>query len=192
MLDFHYADNWADPGKQPPPSAWNVTDDISADEAKRVGEELYKYTYDFLTHMRKEGVTPEWVQVGNEITNGMLWPLCNTANYENFTYVLQRGIDAVRDASPETKVVIHIDNGASTESVIAWYERLVEAGVTDFDVIGLSFYPKDHDPTSSIESLSNTFDGLYKEFCVGTNREIMVVEIGANYLSNATENQKYI
>ena len=83
MLDFHYADNWADPGKQPPPSAWNVTDDISADEAKRVGEELYKYTYDFLTHMRKEGVTPEWVQVGNEITNGMLWPLCNTANYEN-------------------------------------------------------------------------------------------------------------
>ena len=191
MLDFHYADNWADPGKQPPPSAWNVTDDISADEAKRVGEELYKYTYDFLTHMRKEGVTPEWVQVGNEITNGMLWPLCNTANYENFTYVLQRGIDAVRDASPETKVVIHIDNGASTESVIAWYERLVEAGVTDFDVIGLSFYPKDHDPTSSIESLSNTFDGLYKEFCVGTNREIMVVEIGANYLSNATENQKY-
>ena len=180
MLDFHYADNWADPGKQPPPSAWNVTDDISADEAKRVGEELYKYTYDFLTHMRKEGVTPEWVQVGNEITNGMLWPLCNTANYENFTYVLQRGIDAVRDASPETKVVIHIDNGASTESVIAWYERLVEAGVTDFDVIGLSFYPKDHDPTSSIESLSNTFDGLYKEFCVG-----------ANYLSNATENQKY-
>lgn len=50
---------------------------------------------------------------------------------------------------------------------------------------------KDHDPTSSIESLSNTFDGLYKEFCVGTNREIMVVEIGANYLSNATENQKY-
>ena len=63
--------------------------------------------------------------------------------------------------------------------------------MTDFDVIGLSFYPKDHDPTSSIESLSNTFDGLYKEFCVGTNREIMVVEIGANYLSNATENQKY-
>lgn len=87
--------------------------------------------------------------------------------------------------------MIHIDNGASTENVISWFERLVEAGVTDFDVMGLSFYPSDHDPTSSIESLANTFEGLYNEFCVGTDREIMVVEIGANYLSNATENQKY-
>jgi len=191
MIDFHYADNWADPGKQPPPSAWKVTDDISFEEAKRVGEELYNYTYNFLTNMIEAGVTPEWVQVGNEITNGMLWPLCNVANYENFTHVLQRGIDAVRDASPETKVVIHIDNGASTEIVIDWYERLVEAGVTDFDVMGLSFYPSDHDPTSSIESLTNTFDGLYEKFCVDTDREIMVVEIGANYLSNATVNQKH-
>lgn len=191
MLDFHYADNWADPGKQPAPAEWNVTDDISFEEAQRVGEELYDYTYNFLTHMIEEGVTPEWVQVGNEITNGMLWPLCNIANYENFTYVLQRGIDAVRDASPDTKVVIHIDNGASTETVIAWFERLVDAGVTDFDVMGLSFYPSDHDPTSSIESLANTFEGLYNKFCVGTDREIMVVEIGANYLSNATVNQKY-
>lgn len=88
MVDFHYADNWADPGKQPPPSAWNVTDNISSEEAKRVGDELYDYTYNFLTHMIDEGVTPEWVQVGNEITNGMIWPLCNIANYENFTYVL--------------------------------------------------------------------------------------------------------
>lgn len=191
MIDFHYADDWADPGKQPAPSVWNVTDDISFEEAQRVGQELYDYTYEFLTHMQEEGVTPKWVQVGNEITNGMIWPLCNIANYENFTYVLQKGIDAVRDASPETKVVIHIDNGASTETVISWFERLVKAGVTDFDVMGLSFYPSDHDPTSSIESLANTFEGLYNEFCVGTDREIMVVEIGANYLSNATTNQKY-
>ena len=190
MIDFHYADDWADPGKQPPPGAWNVTDDISMEEAQRVGKELYDYTYNFLIHMKEAGVTPEWVQVGNEITNGFLWPLCNISNFDNFVYVLKQGIQAVRDASPETKVVLHIDNGANTETVTEWYRNIVAAGV-DFDVMGLSFYPRDNDPTVSIESLANTFDSLYNEFCVGTDREIMVVEIGANYLDNATENQKY-
>lgn len=191
MIDFHYADNWADPGKQPPPEDWNVTDDTSFAEAERVGQLLYDYTYNFLIHMKEAGVTPEWVQVGNEITNGMLWPLCNISNFDNFVYVLQKGIDAVRDASPETKVVLHIDNGADTEAVTEWYENIVNAGVTDFDVMGLSFYPRDNDPTVSIESLANTFDSLYNEFCVGTDQEIMVVEIGANYMENATENQRY-
>lgn len=191
MLDFHYADDWADPGKQPPPSAWNVTEDTSHEEAVRVGKELYDYTYSFLEHMAAEGVTPEWVQVGNEITNGMLWPLCNIANFENFTYVLSQGIQAVRDASPDTKVVLHIDSGADTEMVTTWFENVVNAGVTDFDVLGLSFYPRDHDPTVIIESLKNSFESLYKKFCVGTDREIMVVEIGANYLENVTVNQKY-
>ncbi len=191
MLDFHYADDWADPGKQPPPAAWNVTDDISHEEAVRVGKELYDYTYSFLTHMIGEGVTPEWVQVGNEITNGMLWPLCNIANFDNFTYVLNQGIKAVRDASPDTKVVLHIDSGADTEMVTKWFQNVVAAGVTDFDVLGLSFYPRDHDPTVIIESLKNSFDSLYEKFCVGTDREIMVVEIGANYLENVTVNQKY-
>ncbi|MCI9532968.1 MAG: hypothetical protein HFH38_14910 [Lachnospiraceae bacterium] len=191
MLDFHYADNWADPGKQPPPSAWNVTDNISHEEAVRVGAELYNYTHSFLTHMIAEGVTPEWVQVGNEITNGMLWPLCNIANYDNFIYVLNQGIKAVRDASPTTKIVLHIDSGADTEMVTNWFQNAVNAGVTDFDVLGLSFYPRDHDPTVIIESLKNSFQSLYQKFCVGTNREIMVVEIGANYLENVTVNQKY-
>ena len=95
MIDFHYADNWADPGKQPPPEDWNVTDDTSFAEAERVGQLLYDYTYNFLIHMKEAGVTPEWVQVGNEITNGMLWPLCNISNFDNFVYVLQKGIDAV-------------------------------------------------------------------------------------------------
>ncbi|MBQ8622021.1 MAG: glycosyl hydrolase 53 family protein [Oscillospiraceae bacterium] len=192
MIDFHYADNWADPGKQPAPSEWAVSG-TSAEEADRVATLLYNYTYDFLTDLIEAGVYPEWVQVGNEIDNGMVWDLGRTTYMENLVKLLQAGTDAVRDASPTTKVVIHRSSGAETENVLAFYRNLITYGYTDFDVIGLSFYPYDMDPTALIVSLGETFDALYEEFCKDTDREIMVVEIGSNYMegNGATYNQGY-
>lgn len=192
MIDFHYADSWADPGKQPAPSAWAVSG-TSAEEADRVAKLLYDYTYDFLTGLIAAGVYPEWVQVGNEIDNGMIWDLGRTTYMENLVKLLQAGTDAVRDASPTTKVVIHRSSGAETENVLAFYRNLIAYGYTDFDVIGLSFYPYDMDPTALIASLGETFDALYEEFCKDTDREIMVVEIGSNYMegNGATYNQGY-
>lgn len=192
MIDFHYADSWADPGKQPAPAAWNVSG-TSAEEADRVAELLYDYTYDFMTSLCDAGVYAEWVQVGNEIDNGMVWDLGRTTYMENLVKLLQAGTDAVRAASPTSKVVIHRSSGAETDNVMKFYQDLVDYGYTDFDVIGLSFYPYDTDPTSLIESLGNTFDSLYETFCKNTNREIMVVEIGSNYMEGegATRNQGY-
>ena len=141
MLDFHYSSNWADPSKQYAPDAWNVTDDTSFEEAERVGQLLYDYTYDYIKDMVEAGCTPKWVQIGNEINNGMLWPLCKFENTKNLAYVLNQGIAAVRAASPETKIVLHIAEGASTENTMNWFDTMYQAGVTDFDVFGLSFYP---------------------------------------------------
>ena len=193
MIDFHYADSWADPGKQPPPAAWGVTNDVSAAEADRVAGLLYDYTYDWISSLVEAGVYPEWVQVGNEINGGMVWPLGHTTNMENFIKLLQAGTAAVRDASPTTKIIIHRSSAEETDNVLGFYQSLIDNGYTDFDVIGLSFYPYDMDPTYLLECVSNTFDGLYEQFCKDTHREIMLVEIGSNYMegNGATYNQGY-
>ena len=181
MIDFHYADNWADPGKQPAPAEWNVSG-TSSKEADRVAQLLYEYTKDVMEGLVAEDIYPEWVQVGNEIDGGMVWDLGRTTNMRNLVKLLQAGTDAVREVSPTTKVVIHRSSGAETDNVMKFYQDLIKYGYSDFDVIGLSFYPYDMDPTSLIESLGNTFDSLYEKFCANTNREIMVVEIGSNYM----------
>ena len=189
MIDFHYADSWADPGKQPPPAAWNVTDDVSPEEADRVAQLLYDYTYDFISSMVAEGVYPEWVQVGNEINSGMVWPLGSTTYMDNFVKLLQAGTDAVRDASPTTKIVIHRSSGEETDNCIAFYQNLIDAGYTDFDVIGLSFYPSSTNATYLLSCLENTFNGLYENFCQDTHREIMITETGS--VGGSNRNQSY-
>ena len=189
MIDFHYADSWADPGKQPPPAAWNVTDDVSPEEADRVAQLLYDYTYDFISSMADAGVWPEWVQVGNEINSGMVWPLGSTTYMDNFVKLLQAGTDAVRAASPTTKIVIHRSSGEETANVLDFYQNLIDAGYTDFDVIGLSFYPSAANATYLLSCLENTFDGLYENFCADSHREIMITETGS--VGGSNRNQSY-
>lgn len=136
LLDFHYSDNWADPGKQVPPEAWTDLDPVT------LGDSIYNYTFYILTKMDNEGLMPEYVQVGNEINPGFVLPQGNRwNNAQQFVSLLNRAINAVRDAAAQstidTKVLLHI---AQPENVKNWLTGLDQAGLAEYDIIGLSYY----------------------------------------------------
>lgn len=140
LLDFHYSDTWADPGKQQIPAAW--LSEINNTTA--LGNLLYNYTYDVLNNLSASNLLPEIVQIGNEINpmilqNGELtWPI----DWNRNSQLLNKGIKAVRDiavAKNKTiEVMLHI---AQPENGLWWFEQATQNGVTDFDWIGLSYYP---------------------------------------------------
>jgi arabinogalactan endo-1,4-beta-galactosidase len=136
LLDFHYSDNWADPGKQYPPAAWENLD------PETLGDSIYNYTFNTLRKLDSQGLMPEYVQVGNEINPGFVLPHGNRwDNTEQFVGLINRAISAVRDAAAQsttdTKVLIHI---AQPENVKGWFTGLDEAGLADYDIIGFSYY----------------------------------------------------
>jgi arabinogalactan endo-1,4-beta-galactosidase len=107
MINFHYSDTWADPGKQAKPAAW---ENLSFSELLNT---VYEYTHDFMVALDSAGVTPEWVQVGNEIPSGMLYPEGRIidGDFSQLVQLLNKGYEAVKAVSPSTKVVLHIDQG---------------------------------------------------------------------------------
>ncbi len=136
LLDFHYSDNWADPGKQAIPVAWK---DLAEDELPQA---VYQYTYDVLTELDAKGLMPDFVQVGNETNSGMLKPVTEL-DWPRDAKLFNAGIRAVRDAAAETetspKIILHV---AQPENAGWWFREARENGITDFDVIGLSYYPQ--------------------------------------------------
>lgn len=140
LLDFHYSDSWTDPEKQKIPVAW----ESQMNNKEALGKLLYDYTYETLNNLAKENLLPEIVQVGNEINpmimqgDKLVWPIDWTRN----SYLINKGIKAVRDISKEKnkkiEVMLHI---AQPENALWWFEQATPAGITDYDWIGLSYYP---------------------------------------------------
>jgi len=162
LLDFHYSDTWADPGKQFTPAAWkNLTMQVLTDSVK-------VYTTKVLDNMQNAGVLPEMVQIGNEINNGMLWPLgklwpeSGGANWQGLTQLIKAGIQGVKQTktSAGIKIMIHAEKKKKTEESNTFFQKTIEYGV-EFDVIGLSYYPWWHGTLNQLEanigSLSNKF-----------------------------------
>lgn len=135
LLDFHYSDDWADAGKQIVPAAWVKLDDDALAKA------VYQYTHNTLTALAAAGLAPEFVQVGNETNVEVMVPAQTKApiNWTRNAKLLNAGIKGVRDADPKIKVMLHI---AQPENVESWFEAAAAAGVTDFDLIGMSYYSK--------------------------------------------------
>lgn len=135
MIDFHYGDSWCDPGKQPVPAAWkgHTTDQLAADVAG--------HTTEVLSLLKSNGVDVAWVQVGNEVTNGMLWETCRVKGSEagNFIKVFNAGAAAARKVYPGAAIILHIANGWEPDTV-QWYFDLV-GGKADYDMMGFSLYP---------------------------------------------------
>lgn len=173
MLDFHYSDTWADPGKQFTPHRWQgATADALADS-------VYAYTTQALTALRNRGVVPELIQVGNEITFGMLWPTgrvepLKDEGWDVLARLLSAGARACREQCPEAKLIIHTEHAGDWDMTRGYYERLDRYGV-DYDVIGLSYYPMWH---KSVENLDRTLDSIA---CVFPQREVMIVETAFYY-----------
>jgi arabinogalactan endo-1,4-beta-galactosidase len=171
LLDFHYADSWADPGKQPTPDPWlHLTH-------KQLTKRVYRYTRDTVAAFARAGLMPDMVQVGNEITNGMLWPDGKLpANWNNFADLVKagiRGVRAGRHGKPMPQIMIHIDRGGDPAGSVKFFDQLLAHNVS-FDVIGLSYYPWWH---GSIDSLQQNLRNLAARY----NRPIVVVEAAYNW-----------
>ena len=132
LIDFHYSDTWADPQKQFKPGAWESLDFAALKKA------VYDHTHSVLTALKEQGITPDMVQIGNEVSNGMLWPDGRTPDhFDNFAALLKSGIAATRDVDPSIKIVMHSDKGRNNKIVRPWLDNLILRGV-QFDIIGLS------------------------------------------------------
>ncbi|MBR0492908.1 MAG: glycosyl hydrolase 53 family protein [Muribaculaceae bacterium] len=171
LLDIHYSDTWTDPGQHSTPSSWTVQSALA--------DSVYSYTERVLYTLIAAGATPDFIQVGNEVTYGMLWPTghCypNGTNYGNGTFemfanYLKRGIQACREVCPNAKLVVHTEMSRAS-NVISFYNTLKDY-TTDFDIIGLSYYPYWHGGTSVLDGLLTTLENSYPD------KKIQIVETG--------------
>jgi arabinogalactan endo-1,4-beta-galactosidase len=169
MIDFHYSDSWADPGKQNKPAAWkNHT-------FAELLNDVYFHTEDVLKALKKAGVTPEWVQVGNEIPGGMLWPEGSTDNFNQLAQLLNKGYDATKAVDKNIKVIVHLDEGNNSKK-FRWFFDNAKANNVKYDVIGLSYYPFwiKTDYKENIADLANNLNDISARY----GKEVMVVEVG--------------
>lgn len=171
-LDFHYSDVWADPGRQDVPAAWRDITDLAVLE-----DSVYAYTRGVLEALDAEGLLPEMVQVGNETNCGILstgmepdFPAVSTCDghWAAQGRVLNAGIRAVRDVSPEIGIILHI---AQPENVVPWFDRITtDGGVTDFDIVGFSYYSRWSE--ESLSSLATHVADWRRRY----RKEVMVME----------------
>ncbi len=168
LLNLHYSDFWADPGKQIKPKAW-------ADfTGKRLESAVYDYTVAVLREFQREGIVLNMVQVGNELSNGLLWPDGKRPNYETIALLVNAGIHGVRDIDPDIPIMIHLDNGGNNELYQDWFDNYFANDGEDFDVIGLSYYPFWHGSLADLEY--NMCD-----LAVRYGKELVVAEVSMGY-----------
>jgi arabinogalactan endo-1,4-beta-galactosidase len=168
MIDFHYSDTWADPSKQTKPAAW---EDLSFDELCTA---VSDHTTEILTALKNWNVTPEWVQVGNETGNGMLWDDGNaTSNMAQYAVLNNAGYDAVKAVFPNAKVIVHVQSG-NNNNLFRWLFDGLKKNSGKWDVIGMSLYPGtdswlDYDN----DCIDNINDMISRYGC-----EVMICEVG--------------
>jgi arabinogalactan endo-1,4-beta-galactosidase len=171
LLDYHYADSWADPGKQPVPPAWQGMTHPQLVDA------VFRYTRDTITAFRDAGVLPDMVQIGNEIIHGVLWPDGklpeNWDNFAQLVYAGVNGVDAGRGNGMRPKIMIHIDRGGDLKGTKAFLDRL-DSYEIPYDVIGQSYYPWWH---GSLNDLRKNLEFTAREY----HKPIIVVETAYNW-----------
>ena len=175
MIDFHYSDSWADPGKQNVPEAWKGYD------LDKLAAAVADHTSDVLNMLKSKGIDVAWVQVGNEVTNGMLWESGRVQgqNATGFSRLFKAGADKVRTIYPKAKVILHIDNAWKMDTLNWFYGLMANVGL-QYDMIGLSLYPSYwenggypdwSDKVNKAISNVKTLAGAYK-------KDVMLVEFG--------------
>jgi arabinogalactan endo-1,4-beta-galactosidase len=177
LLDLHYSDSWADPEKQEIPGAWTAIRSLSI-----LKDSVYQYTFKTLKYLDQKGLMPEMVQIGNETNCGMLYsnapqgfPSLNVCDgsWTQLGEVVNSAIKAVKDASAnstvKTKIALHV---ADPKNVDWWFTNVLSQGkVTDFDILGFSYYPIWH-PTIPIENIATTVASFKSKF----KKEVIILE----------------
>ena len=176
LLDFHYSDTWADPGNQTLPELF-----VSVNTPAY--EYIYLYTKESLDALVKAGATPDLIQIGNEISFGMLWDVCkitpNSAwnayldtNWDDFATALKNASKACRELCPEAKIIIHTEQCANNPTLdVAFFKRIKEHAV-DYDIIGTSYYPYFKGPLSNLDKGLTMLEQNFPD------KKIQVVETG--------------
>jgi len=135
MIDFHYSDWWADPGQQNIPAAWREMN------YPQMCKALADHTREVLTAIREVGVEVQWVQVGNETTNGFLWPMGRAQdNMSQYAGLTDAGYQAVKQVFPHAQVIVHLDGAYDPKRYDFIFDGLLKYRAR-FDMIGLSVYP---------------------------------------------------
>jgi len=162
LVDFHYSDTWADPGKQYKPRAW------ANYSVNQLRDAVYSHTYDVLSALQAQGTTADMVQVGNEINDGMLWPEGRSNNWANLATFLTAGAQAVKAVDGSTQVMLHLAEGGNNSQHRWWFDQATSRGVP-FDVIGVSHYLYWHGSIASLRTNLNDLASRYQ-------RPVVVVE----------------
>lgn len=178
LLDLHYSDTWTDPGKHSTPSSWTAT------TAEELAQTLYDYTVSTLTELKEYGAEPDFIQVGNEITYGQLWPTGHvypggggyvtgnvTGSWDSFYLYIKKGTEACREVCPDAKVVIHVEMSGQGKNVLPFFNTLKNYN-PDYDIIGLSYYPYYHGDLSKLENLLGQLRYYYPA------KKVQLVEAG--------------
>ncbi len=183
LIDVCYSDSWTDPNAQSVPSTW-YTGTLSRSNPTNAAlvDSMYSYTKRCLEYLKESGVTPDYVQIGNEISYGMLWRTSTDRCYSNstnstwlrFTNLLSSASKAIREVSPQTKIILHIERSGDANAAKLFYQKM-EANGVDYDMIGLSYYPFWH---GYLPTFSNTLNMLEKEF---PSKHVHVVETAYYY-----------
>ncbi len=156
LVDFHYSDTWADPGKQYKPAAWENLHGAALEEAVR------EHTADVLGALRAQGTPASMVQIGNEINGGMLWPDGSIDDWPRLAALLTAGAEAARAASPGVRVALHLAEGGRNEATRWWFDHAVAHGVP-FDVIALSFYGYWNGTLADLQANLNDVSARYRK-----------------------------
>lgn len=165
LLDFHYSDYWADPGKQYKPAEWKSLSFLNLRKA------LYDFTQKAMYALKAQGTLPDMVQVGNEINHGIVWPDGSVTNMDGTAQLLKAGIAGVKSVDPSVAIMLHVALGGQNDETVFFVDNMLSRGV-QFDVIGESFYPKWH---GTPDDLRDNLTDLVHRY----NKDIIVVEYSA-------------
>lgn len=172
MLTFHYSDSWADPGQQTKPAAW------SGHSVSQLVNDVYSHTYGILKYLKDNGVTVDWVQVGNEINSGMLWPdgRASGSDFANLVKFINSGYSAVKAVFPSAQVVLHLANGENN-TTFRWFFDGMKNNGAKYDVIGMSHYPNSTN-WSSRNAATNT---NMKDMVSRYGKPVVIAEVGMDW-----------
>jgi len=175
MIDFHYSDSWADPGQQTKPAGW------ASHSLSQLYTDVYSHTYDTLNYLKANGINVEWVQVGNEINGGMLWPEGSTSNFTQLSGLINSGYNAVKAVYPSALVVLHLANGYDN-AVFRWFFDGVKNGGAKWDVIGMSHYPTASNWANRNISIAANMSDMVARY----GKSVLVAEVGMDWQQAAT------
>lgn len=175
-IDLHYSDDWADPSQQSKPALWS-------EDIFKLENEVYKYTETTLKRFVNNGLAPQWVQIGNEIGGGFIWPHGKIGDgaadqWRNFTLLHNAGSRALRQVLPNAKSVIHLEWGGDSEKVRWWLSNANKYGLEGIDLIGLSYYSQWN---GSLEKLDKTLNVVTNDF----NLPVVIAETAYPWISKS-------